>query len=214
LFATLDARIGEHQWAVVLTSDHGATPLIERSASKSARRIPTKEIEDAAQNAIEAEAQAPGPWVVKIVTNNVSLTAKFGDLPTDVKLRSLEAAARSMAAVPGIGGAVRTDLVDPDCKGEREIERVVCHAVVKGEAGELFVWPDRGSVITNNTFGSGHDSPSEDNRRVPIVVMAPGVSPQRASGTILQIAPTIAALLGVDPPGAAKATPLFGIRKR
>jgi len=214
LFASLDAKLGEHQWAAVLTSDHGATPLIERSASKTARRIPSKEIEDAAQDAIQAETQDPGPWVVKLVTNNLYLTAKFAELPTDVRLRAIDAAAKSVAAVPGIGGAMRTDLFDPTCKDERDLERVICEAVIAGEAGELFVWPDAGNVVTNNTFGTGHDSPSADTLHVPIIVMAPGVTPQHGSGTTLQIAPTVAALLGVDPPSAAKASPLFGIERR
>jgi hypothetical protein len=151
---------------------------------------------------------------VKLVTNNLYLTAKFAELPTDVRLRAIDAAAKSVAAVPGIGGAMRTDLFDPTCKDERDLDRVVCEAVIAGEAGELFVWPDAGNVVTNNTFGTGHDSPSADTLHVPIIVMAPGVTPQHGSGTTLQIAPTVAALLGVDPPSAAKASPLFGIERR
>lgn len=35
-FSALDARVGEDNWAVVLTADHGAAPRVERSAKHSA----------------------------------------------------------------------------------------------------------------------------------------------------------------------------------
>ena len=69
-------------------------------------------------------------------------------------------------------------------------------------------------MITEAKFGTGHDAPNDDNRRVPVIVMAPGLAPRHATGTTLQVAPTLAALLGVAPPVTATASTLFGITKR
>lgn len=213
LFTTLDARIGKHQWAVVLTSDHGATPIVER-AKGTARRIPYAEVVDAAEQAFERAVGVPGPYVMKLLSNNLYLTPRATDLAMDVKLRALESALAAIRGVPGIGGALRTDLFEPTCVSDDEIVRAVCRAIVPGESGEIYVWTAQGSVLTDAKHGTGHDAPSDDNRRVPILVMAPGVVPQQGVGTTLQVAPTLAALLGIQPPSAAKQPPLFGIQRR
>jgi hypothetical protein len=72
--------------------------------------------------------------------------------------------------------------------------------------------PLEGSLITEYKTGTHHDAPFDDNRRVPILVMAPGLVPQTSEGSILQIAATVSALLRIDPPNAT-ASPLFGLRR-
>ena len=75
--------------------------------------------------------------------------------------------------------------------------------------------PKRGFVITDYPTGTHHDAPNEDNQHVPILVRAPGLAPQLVQGaSMLQVAPTVAALLGVPPPEAATEKPLFGIEAR
>ena len=71
-----------------------------------------------------------------------------------------------------------------------------------------------GSLITTYETGSHHDAPFDDNRRVPILVLAPGLAPQAGTGSLLQVAPTVAALLRVPPPPAATEPPLFGLGAR
>ena len=67
-----------------------------------------------------------------------------------------------------------------------------------------------GSLVTEYGGGTHHDAPSAANREVPIIVRVPGVAAGAlpAGVTPLQIAPTLAALLGVAPPAAAQAAPL------
>jgi hypothetical protein len=86
----------------------------------------------------------------------------------------------------------------------------VCWGLVPDEAGELYVVPAAGSLISDHKTGTHHDAPSDDNRQVPILVMAPGLAPQVGAGTLLQVAPTIAALLHVPPPNTGE-KPLFGL---
>jgi hypothetical protein len=49
---------------------------------------------------------------------------------------------------------------------------------------------------------------------VPILVMGPGIAHQVGDGSLLQVAPTLAALLGIDPPEYAREPTLFGITRR
>ena len=214
LFELLDARVGEDQWAVLVTSDHGATPVVERARLRSARRIPPAEIERAAEVAVEAHVRAPGPWVNDLVSSNLYMTAKFRALPVETRGPALDAAAAAVAALPNIGFAGRSDRFSPGCTVESDTYRAICLGTVPGDAGELYVYPIAGSSISAYKAGSAHDAPFDDNRRVPILIKAPGVAHQRGDGSLLQVAPTLAALLGIDPPAAAREPALFGIQRR
>jgi hypothetical protein len=131
-----------------------------------------------------------------------------------VKQRALDAAVTAITDIPGMGGAQRVDVVPATCAGDRDIDRAVCKAIVPGQAGDIYVYPRAGSVLTQAKFGTGHDAPNDDNRRVPVIVVAPGLAPRHDVGTTLQVAPTLAALLGVAPPATATAPALFGITTR
>jgi predicted AlkP superfamily pyrophosphatase or phosphodiesterase len=213
LFESLDGRLGENNWAVIVTSDHGATPLVERARIRSARRIAPKEIEQAADKAIAAELGG-GPWVATQTSNMIYMTPKFAALGDNDKNLALDAAVKGLGAVPGIAIAGRTDRFSPGCTTEKDIYQAICRAYVPGESGELYAVATAGSVISDYKTGSGHDAPSDDNRRVPILLKAPGVAPQEGKGSLLQVAPTIAALLGVPPPSHATAPTLFKIQRR
>lgn len=214
LFDLLDARVGKDRWAVIVTSDHGATPVVERSGLPAARRIPYPEIEGAAQKALEAQLGRHGPWVAKLVSSNVYMTARFRELPEATRGPALDAAVKAIAALPGVGFAGRSDRFSPGCTVETGIDRVLCLGVVPGAAGELYVYPNAGSGITSYAGGTTHDAPFDTNRRVPILVKAPGLAHQKGAGSLLQVAPTLAALLGIEPPEGAKAPALFDVKRR
>jgi hypothetical protein len=199
LFAALDRRVGPDGWAAVLTSDHGATPVPERSPVAGAKRLPPADI-----------AAAGGPLVAKVSSNEVYMTPAWAALPPEERRSTLAAAATAIrAAVPDLDvfdASTTTDCDAPGLAGD------VCRAIVPGPSGELYLAPHRGFVVTEYKTGTHHDAPNPDNQEVPILVRAPGVAPQAiARGSLLQVAPTIAALLRVWPPSSATASPLFGI---
>jgi predicted AlkP superfamily pyrophosphatase or phosphodiesterase len=213
IFEALDARVGKDGWAVIVTSDHGATPLIERARIRSARRVPQSEIVKAADRAI-AELLGGGPWVVEVASSNIYMTPKFLALPEQQKNEAYDAAIKAILAVPGVALAGRTDRFSPGCTAEKDIYRAMCLGTVPDDGGEIYVYPTAGSVISEYKAGTTHDAPFDDNRHVPILVKAPGLKPQAGEGTLLQVAPTIAALLGVAPPFAATKPTLFKLERR
>ena len=208
LFDALDRKVGKGGWAIVMTSDHGATPLIERTRVAGARRIPPAEIAAAIDEVINAELPR-GAWVAKVTSSQVYMTDAFLAATPAVRDRLLMAAAAAVAKLPGITSVHVTAPMVGTCDRRRGLDRAVCLALVPGEAGELFVVASRGSVITDYKTGSHHDAPNDDNRKVPILVMGPGIAPQTTTGSQLQVAPTVAALLGISPPPAATEAPLF-----
>nr|MBA2541695.1 alkaline phosphatase family protein [Deltaproteobacteria bacterium] len=209
LFTTLDERVGAGQWAAVLTSDHGATPIVDRG-KPGGRRIPTAEIAKAIDGALAP--YGTGPFFLKFSSSNVYLGPAF-DMVTH-RDAALRAAADALATLPNIAAAAPSAKLAGNCEARRGLEQAMCFAIVDGEAGELFVVPVAGSLISDYMSGTHHDAPFDDNRRVPILVLAPGVAPgdRSAHGTLLQVAPTVAALLRIPPPPAANAPALFGLR--
>ena len=213
LFDALDARLGRGGWAAVLTSDHGVTPVVERSKVAGARRIRTDEIAKAVEAVLEPRI-GKGPWVAQIASGNVYLARAFASEPAGAREDALTAAADAIGRIPGVAAAARSDRLAGGCGGRASLLRALCLAVVPGESGELLVVPAAGSLISNYPSGSHHDAPFDDNRRVPILVLAPGLAPRTGEGSLLQIAPTLAALLGVPAPPAATEPPLFGLGAR
>jgi predicted AlkP superfamily pyrophosphatase or phosphodiesterase len=211
-FALLDQRVGRGAWAVVVTSDHGATRVVERSPTTGARRIRSAEIVETAERALAAQL-GDGPWVESVLASNIYLAPAFAQRPAAARTAALDAAARALAQLPGVAAAGRVDQIAGDCRKHGGLERALCLSMFAAESGELYVVPARGSLISDYKSGTHHDAPFDDNRRVPILVMAPGLAPRTGDGTLLQVAPTVAALLGIPPPSAATAAPLFGLAR-
>jgi predicted AlkP superfamily pyrophosphatase or phosphodiesterase len=207
LFDTLDTRLGRDGWAVVLTSDHGATPVVDR-ARGNGRRITSLEIMHAAETELERKL-GRGPWVASVIASNVYLAPAFASAPD--RDEALTAAAIAVGKLPGVAAAGRIDHITRGCEQRTGLERAICLSAVEGQSGELYVVPAAGSLITDYTTGTHHDAPFDDNRHVPILVMAPGLAAQTGEGSILQVAPTLAALLGIRPPSATSEPPLFKI---
>ena len=211
LFDTFDRRFGKAGWAVVLTSDHGATPLVERAQVPGSRRIRSEEVSTVAEATL-VKLHGPGPWVAAVSSNNIYFTSKLGELPAAQRREALNQAAAAVGKIDNIAACRVTELIGESCNDLREVDRAICWSVVSGESGELAVVPVKGSLISDYKSGTSHDSPFDDNRRVPVFVRAPGLAVQKGKGSTLQIAPTISALLGVPPPEAASARPLFDLK--
>lgn len=202
LFTTLDRRVGPTGWAAVLTSDHGVTPLVERSPVAAARRLSPAEI-----------AAAVGPLVSKVASNEIYMSTAWEKLAPEDRKVALDAAIASVRAkFPDLDVF---DTSDTSHCTATDLAGDVCRATVPGEAGELYLAPHRGFVVTEYKTGTHHDAPNADNTEVPILVRGPGVTPQAIEhGSLLQVAPTLAALLGVPAPRSANEKPLFGLAAR
>ncbi len=209
LFDAFDRKVGKDGWAIVMTSDHGATPLVERGGTEGARRITNKELQTIVEKEISTLLAREGPWVATVTSNQLYFTPKLAEIAQDARHRAVLAAVGVVSRTQGIEAVFRAEDVAGGCATRDGLERAVCFANVAGESGDLFIVPKRGWVITDYATGTQHDGPNDDNRKVPILVMGPGIAPQTALGSQLQVAPTVAALLGISPPAAATEKPLF-----
>jgi arylsulfatase A-like enzyme len=212
LFEQLDRRLGRTGWAVVLASDHGATPVVERTAAAGVRRIRTGEIARVVEAAVAPVLGGDRRWVASVLASNIYFVPELAGVGP-ARSAALDAAAAALAKLPNVAAAGRVDRIADDCAARRALGRALCLASFPAESGELYVVPAAGSLITDYDTGTQHDAPFPDNTRVPIFVMAPGLAPRTGEGSLLQVAPTVAALLRIPPPPAATAAPLFGLAR-
>jgi len=209
LLDALDAKVGADGYDVILTSDHGATPVIERSPHRGARRIPPKEIEDAAEAAMAA-VLGPGDWVALISSLSLYFSPAL-DAVADPVLRdtAVKAAIDAIRMLPGIRDAGPFAPLGATCPTSEQMAPL-CASYVAGESGDVYLVPVEGSLITEYTSGTHHDAPTAEDHVVPLIIRVPGV-PARTSFqrvSTLRIAATVTTLLGVPAPAAAQLPPL------
>lgn len=191
----LDAKVGRDGYVVVLSSDHGSIP------AAGATRIPVPAIPDAANKALAAAGFAgnvvwedPGVWL--------PASARADDASRAKAARAVAAAIR---AVPGIGGAWawRVDGVDGPyadaVRASLDDERSGDVYVLLGP-NALFDYPG------SEGHGTSHGTPYDNDALVPVLAWGAPVEPANAPPQVdtRQIAPTIAAWIGMDPPAAAE----------
>ena len=210
LFTSLDRKVGADGWALVMTSDHGGTPIVERSPYPDARRITTASVV-LAVNAALTPLLGEGAWVAKISSNQLYLASTVSEAQRD---RALAIATTAILAMPGIERVFPIRGTTGHCETRPALAQAICLGLAPDNAGDLYIVAKRGSQVTDYAAGTHHDAPTSDNREVPILVRAPGLAPRTiARASFLQVAPTVAALLGVPPPSAATSPPLFGLRR-
>jgi hypothetical protein len=198
----LDRRVGAGRWAMIVTGDHGASPLPERVGGG---RIPRDRLRRVA-NAAAAEVLGDGTWI---------LSAEYPTLYYGSVLRALSDETRApiearvlaaMRAFPGIERAGRVADVTGDCFALVGDERALCLTFDVERSGELYYLPARNWIIDqeDEPAATAHGSLHDYDRLVPVVVLAPDrarhaplAAPTPVELDMRAIAPLVARWLGV-----------------
>ena len=210
LFAYLDRTVGLANVVAVLTADHGVAPLPEVFSrlrpGAAARRFHPAVVDTVVNAALAAAygaAPAPG-WVVhhdqpQIYLNFAALRAKR------VSVEAAERVAQgAVRAVPGMHEVLTaTELAAARAAGARTGEALSFHP---GRSGNLYYQMAPYILVDDEPTGTGHGTPWEYDRQVPVLLfggrIVPGV--RRTPAAVADIAPTLAALLGLTAPGGAQ----------
>lgn len=203
----LDAKVGKDQYVVVLTADHGFMPNVDYSAQQGQ---PSGRVDGAQALAnINAGLEAqfgPGKWLLgnsgSALLLDKQLVASKGQNADAVA----DAARALLLAEPGFAAAyTRAELLSGSRADEPLFNsmRKSWHAEVSGDVQYALKpnWMYAGRAVAN------HGSPYGYDTHVPILVYGPawigqGRVDQRVE--VVDIAPTLAALLGIDTPAASE----------
>ena len=211
-FRDLDRRVGRDNYLVVLTADHGFMPAPEHAKSKGidAGRLSSSQAL-ARLNAGLAKRFGEGQWAramsAQAVLLDHALIASRG-----VDRAALDAEARRiLLEEPGLVEVfTRAEILDP-ATPERAFLAQVRRQFHRDRSGDLQTVLKPHWMYSSSSSMTTHGSPHPYDTHVPILFWGPKwVSAGRRDGRVevVDIAPTLARVLGVAAPSASEGRPL------
>ncbi len=195
--------------AVVITSDHGGTSLAEITIAKghTGGRLYADEL----TTTLEAKADkalGKGNWVRSYIQPYLYL---HEDALKSPKLEELVTLISAHAdSDPKVEAIFSAKAARGFRKDENWLKRDVGNNVAERTVA-LFVVPAKGHVASpkKGTLGTGHGTPWDSDREVPFLASGVGVEKTQSAEVQSQarVAPSIAALLGLEWPLSAEALP-------
>jgi predicted AlkP superfamily pyrophosphatase or phosphodiesterase len=203
LLDEVDRRVGLDRVIVGLSADHGSMPLVENLVAKgvAARRIRPTEILDPVTRALETRFGRNG-FVARYLAPDFYL-----DLPAiaraHVARRDVEAVAEKALLGTGFVERVYThDRLLGDPPADDPYFALMRRSFYQPRSPHLVVLLKDFIYMSERPGGTGHGTPYEHDRHVPIVLLGPGIRPgtYEAPCGPEDIAPTLAALLRLPYP--------------
>ena len=203
LLDSLDQRLGRERYLLVLSSDHGMSPVPESVPGfdpKATRIFPlqlTRDLNAALRTELEIEEDLvlglASPWLYfhldRIEENKLDLESVY------------DAAANWLAARPEIGDAIPVSRLD-DCDSP-EICALIRNSTYPGRSGEMYLVAAENSFFSWEppVYAASHGSPKLRDRRVPIIFYGMNILPRVVARPVTprHIAPTLASALGLPP---------------
>jgi hypothetical protein len=204
LFDYADRLVGAGNTLVALTSDHGVAPLPE---ANQARNMPGGRMSEARFSGRMTEALAqrfgPGAWLLPGPAAMPYLNLEL------IRTRNLDPAAveRVAAEAARSGDHIARVYTWHELQEGGVRQDAIARAVTMGfygpRFGSLYILPEPYYLF--EATGTSHGTPYEYDNHVPVIFLGPGIGPGVYTRTIAvnDIAPTLAALLGVDQPGGS-----------
>jgi predicted AlkP superfamily pyrophosphatase or phosphodiesterase len=204
-FRDLDGRVGRNNYVVVLTADHGFMPAPEYSLSQGhvAGRLSGSGTVNRLNTILERDF-----GVAKLV-QALSASAVLLDR-SQLAQRSdaaaiMEAVRRGLLADPAVAAAyTRPELESGSRSGAPYFDQMrrTWHRDVSGDVQYVLkpYW-----MMTSTSSIATHGSPHPYDTNVPVMFWGPHwikAGPNAAPAEVVDIAPTLASLLGVPPPPA------------
>lgn len=212
LLSWLEQEIGRLHLLVALTADHGVLPIPEWLAETGRSECPVpggRADANAIGRALEAEldarfgsdeADAAGPWL-RVAGSELLANAERARAEGVESQAVLEEAKRFLEAQPAIRRVwTRSELAEGS--GPRPFAALYRHSFDPERSGDLVVQPERDCLVSRYPAGTSHGSPYRYDRAVPLVIWGAGVEPGPVRGRArpVDLAPTLAARLGLTPP--------------
>jgi len=203
LLDRLDVLVGRNQYVVALTSDHGVATIPEqlRRSGQKGGRVSAATIRDTLERAAQA-AGGPGTYIARVgAANEVYFEPGMYD-----RLRARPAALKmvikQLEAQPGIARVFRREQVRDAAASRDVLLRAAALSYVPQRSGDLLLAMEPGWTFAG--IGTTHGSANLYDQQVPIILMGPTVKAgeYREAATPADIAPTLAAMSGIDMPRA------------
>jgi len=214
LFQLIDQKIGLDKTLIVLSSDHGISPIPEYMAAQgfNASRNQTNEFMKQVNSALKKQFDINRDLAVAFYKPGIFLDQGAIEA-LELDLAKVErAAATEMMNVPGITLALaRSDLLSGKIPATATAKSVAS-AVHPFRSGNVIVVPDPFWYLSETPDGNAatHGSPYSYDTHVPIMIAGPGIQQRIINRPVAprDVAPTLSSYFGILPPSGSVGTPL------
>ncbi|MGH9805420.1 MAG: alkaline phosphatase family protein [Candidatus Acidiferrales bacterium] len=197
LLGFLDAKIGAGNYWFVVSADHGVAPTLAQARERglAAENVDVR----AAQQAVEAALTSrwgEGPWLVpgaEVTFNRETLRKHSVGVAQAAHL-----AGGVLLGVDGIRGYVAGEEARLDPKLTESVRR----SEFRLRSPDVFVLQEPFALFDGDRGGTTHGTPYSYDTHVPLIFYGPAFRAGRYSSPVspADLAPTLAAALGINPP--------------
>jgi predicted AlkP superfamily pyrophosphatase or phosphodiesterase len=213
-FADLDATVGKDNYVAVLTADHGFMPAPEYSQMQghdSGRLSASQSI--ARMNKTLSARFGEGEWVKYISARSLVLNRQLAGERGVVVDTLANEARKAILAEPGIEAAYTRSELESGSAGGKPLFDQMARGWNREISGDVEFALKRYWMVGSSSNMTTHGSPHSYDTNVPLLFYGPAwVKPGRIDTRVeeVDIAPTLARMLGVAAPAAVegKALPL------
>jgi len=204
LFDEIDRTVGLTNTLVVLVSNHGALPLVEVLQAKGldGQRTSPADLKAAADRALETRFPGITDLIAHYDPPNFYLNEaamQKHHLSEEIVQSTLAAGLMSTGVVEAI--YTRAQLMNPKKSADPYLE-LYRNSFYPARSPHLLVRLKKYVYLSDRLGGTGHGSPYDYDRHVPLIFMGAGIKHGRYSTACgpEDIAPTLAHLLGMEYP--------------
>ncbi|MFN8006236.1 MAG: alkaline phosphatase family protein [Terriglobia bacterium] len=201
LFEAVDETVGMNGTWVVLTADHGSLPLVENLRRKGidARRISLPELRGQVQQALSQTFPSVSGVLLRMTPTQVYLDLDVIQ-QSHLDRRQVEECVRQVLVASGNFEAVypQVEILDP-ATPLTPLLQLVRNSFYQPRSPQLTLIPKPYYYLGDGIGGTGHGTPHDYDRQVPIVFMGDRVRAGQFQDPALleDIAPTLADMLGL-----------------
>jgi predicted AlkP superfamily pyrophosphatase or phosphodiesterase len=204
LLRAVEAEAGAGNYIVVFTSDHGVAPKPEELTKRGipAGRFSRDQVYQAIEGAL-TEKYGPGKWIVGSDELAPYLDRDLLREKHAVPAEAEEIAADAVRKLPFIFRVYTGTQLEHENLAGDPIGILIERGYYRGRAADLFIVQKPYWLASKD--GTSHGTPFSYDTHVPIIFLGPGIRPGRYDENVrtADIAPTLAALLGVNTPSGS-----------
>ncbi len=217
LLVFLDQTIGRANYLVALTGDHGVMTMPEELVRQGVGgvRASRRALDSLVTSTLARDTvvRRSGTTPKTILHDGVIIEFPPHTSERDqaeVRWRLAEA----LRAAPVILDAYTSEEVVAGAAGDRPYFQAFRRSYYSGRSADVMIVARENVLITNNPRETSHGSPHPHDTHVPLIFAGHGVVPGSHAERVrtVDIAPTLAALLGVRPIGRLDGEALEGVR--